>query len=108
MDGLQQALKKAAKSGDIIGLVSDFSMARFLLKELSISRCNLIWINEDKPHSVMGVDFDEVFYQEKPRSKECLAICLRRVHRKDGNVNVPDYTNIEAYPKGIAQRMKHY
>lgn len=108
MELLKQAIRKAAESGATVGLVSDFFVAKLLLKELIIPRGTLIWINEDKPHSVMAVNFDEVFYQNLPQSKECLAICVRRVQRTDGNVVVPGHTNIKAYPKGIAQRMKHY
>lgn len=105
---LINTVKERLSNGKCVGLVCDYGMFRYLVKELEITTRSLIHIDEDRPHKVMGTDFDCVIYKELPESNECLAICCRRILRKDGHILVPNWTNIKAFPSWAAERMENY
>ncbi len=105
---LINTVKERLSNSECVGLVCDYGMFRYLVKDLEISTRSLIHIDEYKPQKVMATDFDCVIYQERPESKECLAICCKRTLRKDGFILVPERISVGAFPVGIVERMKNY
>lgn len=108
MQTLTRIIKQAIHSKQRVALVSDYGLHRYLVRQIGCDHDAIVHVDEERPHNIMAFDFDIVVYDEAPRKEECLAICCRRVMRKEGRVVVPPHTNIDAYQKCLAERMERY